>query len=340
MASLKVACLGGSFNPVHHGHLALAEYLVSEQGFDEVWLILAKQAPLKDAVEVSFDDRLTMIHLAIENIPKVKVCTIENDMPVPSYTIDTVNQLQARYDHDFAWVIGSDQAQQFHLWKQAEELLQRLPFYVVDRQDYPITSTLFTKLPSLSTTSSSAIRSGLSNDTDPKVLNFMIMHHLYDLSILANHLSNERIEHTILVKDTALELIKGYDINSDEMEVAAMYHDLAKEWDLKKSAYWLQVEGIDINNIPHFEVHAYAAAAYLKNYYYINNETILEAIIHHTRGTSDQLMAKVLFIADKIEPSRGYDVSQQTALAKQDIHAAFDQIKAENEAYNTQGGIE
>lgn len=338
MAHLKVACLGGSFNPIHYGHLALAEHLVNQEGFDEVWLILAKQAPLKKETQVSFEHRLEMIHLAIKKLPKVKVCTIEQDMPTPSYTIDTVRSLQQTYPYEFTWVIGADQAKQFHLWKQADELLQRLPFYVVAREDFPVAATPFTMLPALSTTSSSMIRQGLSNDTNPKVLNYMIMHHLYDKQILATHLTPKRIAHVVSVKEIALKLIEKLHIDSDAMEVAAMYHDIAKNWDYKEATYWLALDGIDSSSMLRYEVHAYAAAAYLKYYYFIDKVDILDAIIHHVRGSSDKLMAKVLFVADKIEPTRGYDMSNQTKLALEDIHAAFDVIKAENEAYNLNQG--
>jgi nicotinate-nucleotide adenylyltransferase len=341
MAHLKVACLGGSFNPIHYGHLALAKYLRSEKGFDEVWLILAKQAPLKDTISVPFDDRLAMISLAIEDQSHIKVCTLEKDMPTPSYTIDTVVLLQQRYTHDFSCIIGADQAKQFHHWKEADKLASLIPFYVVAREDFPLTTLSFTILPALSTTSSTLIRQGLSNDTSPKVLHYMIMHHLYDVSILEAHLKPKRIVHTLSVKETALSLIETLNINHDAMEVAAMFHDVAKEWDINEAAYWLTLEHIDVYTLADFEVHAYAGAAYLKHYYYIEDIEICDAIRHHTQGSSEHLMAKVLFIADKIEPTRNYDTSPLLKLAKEDIHTAFKQIKAENETYNTTlGGLQ
>jgi nicotinate-nucleotide adenylyltransferase len=338
MAHLKVACLGGSFNPIHNGHLALAKYLLHEKGFDEVWLILAKQAPLKDITSVSFEDRLAMIALASESVNHLKVCTIEKDMPSPSYTIDTVVKLQKEYTHTFSWVIGADQAKQFHQWKEADKLASLIPFYVINREDFPLTNLSFTMLPALSATSSSLIRQGLSKDTHPKVLAYMIMHHLYDVSILETHLRPKRIEHTISVKVTALSLIESLEIDQDAMEVAAMYHDIAKEWDTNEAAHWVSYDENDGDSVLDFEVHAYAAAAYLKHYYAIDNADILDAIRHHTRGTSKHLMAKVLFVADKIEPTRNYNTSQSFALAKEDIHRAFKQIKTENEAYNTNHG--
>lgn len=339
MAHLKVACLGGSFNPIHHGHIALANYLLDTLHFDQVWLILAKQAPLKEAVAISYQDRLAMINLAIAKHERIKACTIEKDMPTPNYTIDTILQLQLMHNHDFSFVIGADQAMQFNQWKQAEKLLKMVPFYVVSRDNYTIDPTTFKLLPSVSTTSSSQLRHGLSNDTHSKVLNYMINHHLYDHTILATHLKPKRLAHTLSVAQTAVILSESLAIDQDQLKVAAMYHDCAKEWDTDKAVYYLLKDNIDITTIKDYEVHAYAAAAYLKHYYAIDDETVLDAITHHTTGSSNQLMAKVLFVADKIEPTRNYNTTDLFEIAKADIHQAFDIIKAQHEAYNTsQGG--
>lgn len=341
MAHLNVVLFGGTFNPIHNGHIAIAQTLLSKQEVDEVWFVLANQAPLKDVPHVKFEHRFAMIARAIENIEGCKVCDIEKDLPVPSYTIDTIKALQQSYSHHFSWVIGSDQAKQIEKWKSYNELLAMIPFYVILRNDEPWKDSRFLQIHALSKASSTAIRTGKSNDTPSAVLQYMIMNHLYDFTIVSSHMSTYRYNHSVSVCETALTLSKNVSVKQDEVVVASMYHDIAKEWNHEKSAYWLALENISIGLLKPYEIHAYAAMAYLKNYYDITNTNILDAIAHHVTGTSNNTLAKILYVADKIEPTRDYEVASLMAIAMQDIDVAFEQIKQNNLSYNqSKGGMQ
>ena len=337
MARLKVACVGGSFNPVHLGHQKMACTLVKQHKFDEVWFVVAKQAPLKEAPLVSFEHRVAMVKLLSNKHPRIKVCTIEGDLPTPSYTIDTIRSLQSTYDHEFSWVIGSDQAQQFNAWKDHEELLKLCRFYVFEREGFPISDDRFTTIGFVSKTSSTDIRHGLSNDTIADVLHYMIHHHLYDQSILLTHINRTRLTHCQSVKLTAKQLAQGHGVNQDALEVASMFHDIAKDWPDEVAYYWLEKEGIHGSFVPEYQLHAYAAASYMKHYYHYDDPEVYDAIYHHVSGTSDALMAKIIFVADKIEPTRPYDTSHHIELACQDLEAAYQLVKKENQAYNKKG---
>lgn len=341
MAYLNVVLFGGTFNPIHNGHIAIAQALLNKHDVDEVWFVLANQAPLKDVPHVKFEHRFAMIERAIKNIEGCKVCDIEKHLPVPSYTIDTIKALQQSYPHHFSWVIGSDQAKQIEKWKNYDELLAMIPFYVILRNDELCEDSRFLQIHALSNTSSTAIRTGKSNDAPSAVLQYMIMNHLYDFSIVSSHMSSYRYNHSVSVCETALTLSKNLSANQDEVVVASMYHDIAKEWDLERSAHWLALENISISMLKPYEIHAYAAMAYLKNYYGISNTNILDAIAHHVTGTSNNTLAKILYVADKIEPTRNYEVASLMALAMQDIDAAFEQIKQDNHSYNqSKGGLQ
>ncbi|MCL6103013.1 MAG: adenylyltransferase/cytidyltransferase family protein, partial [Bacteroidetes bacterium] len=91
---MKIAIYSGSFNPIHNGHLAVAEAALAD-GFDEVWLVVSPHNPHKIETDLwSFEDRLKMVELALSKVSKVKVSDCENNLPRPSYTINTLEFLK------------------------------------------------------------------------------------------------------------------------------------------------------------------------------------------------------------------------------------------------------
>lgn len=121
----KIGILGGSFNPVHIGHIMVAVYLTQWKIVDKVWLTLSPQNPLKDFDTLIPDlKRLEMLRIACKNVENVEICDIELSMPRPSYTIDTLRYLSKRYSNkSFKLVIGSDNWNAFDHWKNGEDIL-------------------------------------------------------------------------------------------------------------------------------------------------------------------------------------------------------------------------
>ncbi|MCI8997557.1 MAG: nicotinate-nucleotide adenylyltransferase [Muribaculaceae bacterium] len=138
---MTIGILGGSFNPVHIGHLMLSSYLQQFGGFDEVWLNLSPLNPLKSNPEELIPDvqRLAMLDLAIGTTKGLKVCDIELSMPRPSYTINTLRYLAKRYPrHQFKLIIGSDNWKIFDQWKDSEEILSDFGVVIYPRPGYPV----------------------------------------------------------------------------------------------------------------------------------------------------------------------------------------------------------
>ena len=137
---MRVGIYSGSFNPVHVGHVALCDYLVEQDVVDEVWLIRSPLNPLKvDAANTLAPDdlRAEMLRLAIEGHPGLRVCTIEDDLPRPNYSILTFHALEAQYpEHEFHLVIGADNWLLFDRWRQYEEFLTRYHLIVYPRPGY------------------------------------------------------------------------------------------------------------------------------------------------------------------------------------------------------------
>lgn len=135
-----IGLLGGSFNPVHNGHLMLASYLAQWGYVDRTWLLLSPRNPLKDARRLLPDmKRLTMLSLAIKGATDLDICDIELSMPRPSYTINTLDLLRQRYpDRRFKLIIGSDNWQIFEQWRDHQRILDEYGVLVYPRPGFPI----------------------------------------------------------------------------------------------------------------------------------------------------------------------------------------------------------
>jgi nicotinate-nucleotide adenylyltransferase len=132
---MKIGIFPGSFNPVHIGHLAIANYVAEFGGFDEVWFLITPKNPLKAGSNIiDHEFRLELIEKAIGDYPKFKTCTIEWDMPQPTYTINTLQKLRMLFpDHSFELIIGSDNWEIIHRWKDYQLILKNFKTWVYPR---------------------------------------------------------------------------------------------------------------------------------------------------------------------------------------------------------------
>jgi nicotinate-nucleotide adenylyltransferase len=136
----KVGLFFGSFNPVHIGHLIIAEFMVTQTDLEEVWMVLSPHNPLKPKSSLASDyQRLHLLHLALEGNEAVRPSDIEFGLPKPSYTIDTLTYLREKYPaREFVLIMGADNLQTLHKWKNYEKLLSDYAIYVYNRPGHAV----------------------------------------------------------------------------------------------------------------------------------------------------------------------------------------------------------
>jgi len=134
----KIGLFFGSFNPIHTGHLIIANYMANHTDLSEVWLMVSPHNPLKKKSSLAnMYDRLEMVNLALDHAECVKSSDFEFRLQQPSYTIDTLTHLQERYpEKEFVLIMGSDNLVSLKKWKNYEIILRDYKIYVYPRQNY------------------------------------------------------------------------------------------------------------------------------------------------------------------------------------------------------------
>lgn len=190
---MKIGILGGSFNPVHIGHTMLASYLAQWTDLDQVWLVLSPLNPLKNAGDLAPDrQRFDMLRLAAEGSDCVVPCDVELSMPVPSYTIDTLQTLRRMYpDDDFCLIVGSDNWAVMDRWRDPQTIIREFGIMIYPRPGYDVDSRSLPPNVELvhapvCSLSSTMIRDAIASGRDvnyfvhPRVYEYIRQHKLYN----------------------------------------------------------------------------------------------------------------------------------------------------------------
>ena len=137
---MRVGLYFGSFNPIHHGHLLIASYVLQHTPLQQVWFVVSPQNPLKPSASLLNEyHRLYLVQLAVEGEKNLKASDIEFKLPKPSYTTDTLTYLQEKYPtHEFSIIMGSDSFQNLPKWKNADWLLTHYPIYIYKRPGHTV----------------------------------------------------------------------------------------------------------------------------------------------------------------------------------------------------------
>lgn len=332
---IKVGCLGGTFDPVHSGHLELAKRVMKTFKLDEIWFIPAKDTPLKDRTCTPFSVRVNMLKIACKPYRKFKVCTIENELPTPSYTIQTVKELKKRYPEiQFHWIVGDDQVAQFNAWKSIDELLEMIQFIAVNRNHVEINDKRLWVISDLNRKESSTrVRSGYFNDCPKGVRNYILQNELYLEEVVYAHCSEKRAKHVLSMTQVCIHLAKCHHVSVHEAKMAGMLHDLCKEMNYDETLHLMNIYFKDKLHYSPNIYHSFTAIPWIKENMGYTNKKVLNAIFNHTICNSKSKLSKIVFIADKIDPGRGYDSQELYDLSCKDLNEGYQRVLRERDEY-------
>lgn len=333
----RVALLGGSFDPIHNGHMQMANTAIELLHVDEVWFIPTFATPLKERALTSKEHRKAMISLAIEGKPKFRLEPIEIERAEKSYTIDTLKELKHRYpDHEFVYLIGSDQVEQFDQWKDHDALLKLAEFVGIER-DHTFGSNPC-DLPCIHMkdvpVSSSLVRNGMRLDyVDAKVLLYIYTNRLYIKDFIKCRVHEHRYLHSCSVADLceAFAVCNGYDGN--KAYLIGLFHDVCKELDHKQMRAWIKKIAPQYLDAHPAIWHGFVGGQVVKSVFRMKDWQIGNAIHWHVLGQSKDPYAMIVYCADKLDPLRGYDSYELIEQCKKDIYKGFVAVKDQNDKY-------
>jgi nicotinate-nucleotide adenylyltransferase len=144
---MKIGLYFGSFNPIHNGHLIIAQHFLEETDLERIWFVVSPQNPFKQNHSLLNEyHRLFLVQKAIEGESNMKAVDIEFGLPKPSYTIDTMTYLEEKYpEHQFCIIMGSDSFQNLEKWKSGSLIMSRYPIYIYVRSGFEVDQTKITE---------------------------------------------------------------------------------------------------------------------------------------------------------------------------------------------------
>lgn len=369
----KIAIMGGTFNPIHNGHLVAAEAVRQELDIDTVIFIPTGNPPHKESNPMYNEHRYLMTVLATVTNPQFEVSRIELDRSGKTYAIDTVREVKELYGKNckLYYITGADAIAQILTWKSPEKLLSQCCFVAVTRPGYDKTSLQKTisnleenfrgniitlEIPALSI-SSTDIRNRVHSSKTIKYLvpesveEYISKFNLYinDNSTpeidsinrkLHTMLTPKRFKHTQGVAEEAVKLAKRYGADKKKAYIAGLLHDCAKCIPTEEKLEACKKYGIKPDPILKAQpdlTHSFLGAKIAEKDYGIKDNDILNSIAYHTTGRADMsLLEKIIYIADYIEPNRAYfeGLDYIRKLAYEDIDKTITAILKKTISYN------
>lgn len=345
---MKTIIFGGSFDPIHNGHLMIASKAKEEFQADRVVFVLAKQARWKKT-KTSDKDRLNMLLEAIKDYKDFEVSTVElNSKSEVNYTFDTIKSYKKQKGEELYFLIGYDQLEKLHLWYRIDELSKMVKFISFSRPNYEVSNENIEKYHvsifnvNLSNASSTSVRNLTNVDCPLSVLNYIEEKRLYYFEKIETYIKEKRLLHSISVAHVAYEIALRNGISPIKAYTAGLLHDIAKELTHEEQIEFMKENYPSLyNSIPRALYHQFIGADIVEKEFHIIDNEILDAIKVHATGSSNMsVLAKILYAADKIEPTRGYDSSELINKCYENIDEGFKEVLKENILYFKENNID
>ncbi|MGY6172561.1 nicotinate-nucleotide adenylyltransferase [Candidatus Mycoplasma pogonae] len=345
---MKIAIYGGSFNPVHKGHVAVANDAIEYLGLDKLYFVPNYQNPFKKGLQyVSSQHRIAMLKLV--QPPKTVISEFETNRKNVSYTIDTVEYFKQKFPKaELYLIIGSDNLPKLNKWKKIEQISQ-IAKIVVFRRSKTINKINLKKFKcellnnKIYDFSSTEFVHGKLEVADLAVRHYIGQHFLYAGEMLKNAVDAKRHKHCLATGDLAAEYAKHLKYDARDAFFAGMMHDLTKNMPYDVQRDFLAKHGYDQGQYRNYQLHQTTAAVWLEKEYFLPKPEIIHAISIHTSLALELKsdLDKIVFMADKLARGRKFPGIQKVReLAFQNFEAAFKTVVQYVWDENKAAGIE
>ena len=330
---------GGGFDPIHLGHINMA--LVAKDALQgEVIFVPAKVAIWKEE-SISEEHKLNMLRLAIAKYDGFSIDTYELDQKEQPRSYQTVEYFRKKYPNDkLFFLIGQDQANAFDQWLNPDEIAKntqvvyyKRPKYFVNQENVAKYNMLAIEGPVVDVASSD-IRALKSAAVPEEVLNYIEENNLYFVSRVKSYIKETRFNHSLSVAHLAYRLAKKLQLDYQKAYIAGILHDIAKGIDKDESLALIKQLYPEYLDIGAYAYHQFLGEMLAKRDFNVKDEEILAAIKFHTTGRAKMCwLEKLIYAADKIEPSRPFDSSDLISAMEKDLNSGFLTVLKANYEY-------
>lgn len=335
---MRIGLLGGSFDPVHNGHVEMAKQAYRQLDLDEVWFIPAANTPLKSRILTCYEDRIEMLYRALKPYRNFYISRIEEDGDGKNYTIDTVRKLNKMYpEHEFYFMIGADQVHQLDRWKSIDELQNEVHLCAFARDGKDVDSPYkVRKLDMIEhPASSTLVRNGKFGYVCEGVRDYILENHLY-LDFVKDAMSEFRYEHSLSVANLCVKIARSNHLDEKRAWLCGLLHDINKEFriiDIEASKKILKVLKPELLEYKEQIWHGYMGRFVLEHCLHIHDEKLLLAVENHVLGDCKSSYAKLLYVADKLDPRRKYDTSIGIAACCRNLNEGYEFVKEQQKEF-------
>ena len=320
---------GGGFDPVHLGHINMA--LVARDALNaDVFFVPASISVWKND-SVSAEHKLNMLKLAIKDHVGLFIDEYEIKQDHQPYSFETISYFKKKYPNDRLFLlIGQDQANSFHLWKEAEKIAKMAQIVYFKRPKVELNKDNIEKYRMLEITgkeievSSTDVRNLKSVNVPESVLRYIEDNDLYFIKKIKEKLKESRYIHSLSVAHLAYNIAKKQNLDYQKAYIAGILHDIAKYYDKNESLNMMKKYYPDFVSIGSFSYHQFLGEKIAKEEFMVVDEEILNAIKYHTTGKKAMnWLEKLIYAVDKIDPTRGYDSSDLLKAVEEDLEKGF-----------------
>lgn len=336
---------GGTFDPVHNGHLRIASFAARK--YDAAVVFVPNKAPRWKEPLIDIKYRLDMLKIALKKADfKYEISDYEiTKSDEINYTIDTIKHFKEVYPNDNLYLlIGADQVNKFHDWKDAEELsklakiiFSNRPGFTLDKKNiskYEMESLEFEESGDVS---SSDIRSLKSLDLDEDVIRYIEDNKLYYIARIAEYVTPQRLAHSIQVARLAYKIAKVNNLNKPErFYIAAILHDVGKssKCDGENAVEFMKKHYPEYIDLPKFAYHQFIGEYISETDFGIEDKEVLDAIEFHCTGKANMnQIGMVVYASDKIEPTRSFDSTWLINSCLENWYQGFIDTLVDNKKY-------